>query len=249
MSAAHIFKMELFKYMKDKSYLIATGILAMINIILTIYFTFQLDNINHTSSEGPLFGFMILLFVITMFANTIFMFFYPFHLMAMDYRNNVMAMLVASGVNRTRLFFAKIGATLLWSICLTVTLIFVPATILAIKASQIVGFSTIFEQILSVFHMSGLSIVSISVSTVVGYINSLVLIATATIMMQGKNLTILLFFGLSMVQGFITNLFSMIPLGLNMSLTGIFMFNMLITSLITVGYIFVSLGVMKHQNM
>lgn len=251
MTALHIFKMEMFKYTKDKKYIIMTAVLAVINVCLTVYFTFLLDNFNDMmdSISNVFAGFMMVFLMLTIFANMIFMFLYPFHLMAMDYKNNVMSMLVASGVNRTRLFFAKIGATLIWSLCLTLVLIFIPASIILFKASQMVGFTQIFDSIMSGFNMVGMSTIGFILSSIISYINSLVLIAASAIIMKGRNLSIFLFIGLSMLQSFFTGIFAIIPSLMDFSMTGLMIFNHLLLIIATLIFIVISLNVMKRQNL
>ena len=75
MTAKLIFKMELFKYMRDKKYLIATGILAIVNICTTVYLVHLIDKANYISeSESAFVGLFFLFFMLTMFANLAFMF-------------------------------------------------------------------------------------------------------------------------------------------------------------------------------
>lgn len=251
MTATQIFKMELFKYTKDRTYIITTGILAIINILLTVYFMNVFDNINQVNrlENDYLFGLMIILLVFTIFANMIFMFIYPFHLVSMDYKNNVMSMLVSSGVNRTQLFFAKLGAIFLWNIILTLILVFIPSAFILFRFQQVVDIQTILSGISAGFNTVGFSFLGVIASSFISYINSLVIITTATIMLKGSNLTIFLFMGLSMLQGVITNTLSIIPTSLGFSMTGILIMNNLIVVVITLIFVLISLHFMKTQNL
>lgn len=251
MTASQIFKMELFKYVRDKTYILATGVLAIINIFVTIYFTYIIDN--YTPNNGLFndyfFGFMIVFLVLTVIANTIFMFLYPFHLVSMDYKNNVMSMLVSSGVNRTQLFFAKIGAMFLWNIILTFILIFIPFALIFFKILQVADIQSIFSGFMAGLNMAGYSFLGMIASSFVSYINSLVIIATATIILKGNNLTFFLFIGLGMLQSAVTSLLSFIPLALNFSMTGIMIMNNLIVVVMTLVFVLISLHFMKTQNL
>lgn len=61
MTGTQIFKMEWFKYIWDKNYIISTSILAIINIFVTIYFTHIIDNY--------FFGFMVVFFSVNHFCQ------------------------------------------------------------------------------------------------------------------------------------------------------------------------------------
>ncbi|MGO3732123.1 MAG: hypothetical protein ACTJHC_02985 [Vagococcus sp.] len=251
MSGKLIFKMEIYKYMKDKKYLIATAVLAVLNILTTMYFIYLMDRVGHKIGEGQevFIGIFGLVFMLTVLANIIFMFLYPFHLMSMDYKNDVMALLVASGINRTRLFFSKIGATLIWSVCLSFCLVFAPSFIVLIKASQVTSLTAVMNQVFTVFNMNQFTLTGTSITFLLDYINGLVLISTATILLKGRNLTILLYIGLSMIQSIIAGLFMMVPAQLSFSTTGVLMYNNLVTIVLTVIFVLLSLNTMKKQNL
>lgn len=251
MSAKLIFKMELFKYMKDKKYLIATGILAIINIFSTVYLIHLIDQLNYNMSDNDSMfaGLFFLFFGITIIANFAFMFLYPFHLMSLDYKNDVMAMLVASGVNRTRLFFSKIGATLLWSLCVTFILVFIPGFIVLLKVSQTTGMVELLRQIFEMLNFNSFSILGISFTVFNSYINTLILISAATILMRGRNLTILVYFGFNMAQSIVLNLLNLVPLQLNFSDTGFSIYSNLIMLVLSAAMTLLSLRIMKTQNL
>lgn len=250
MTAKLIFKMELFKYMRDKKYLIATGILAIINICSTIYSVYLIDHAQmFNDSQTPFIGLFMLFVTFTIFANIAFMFLYPFHLMSMDYKNDVMAMLVASGVNRNRLFFSKIGATLLWSICVTFILVFIPGFIVLFKASQTEGMFTFLGNILHTISLDQTSIFGLSLTFFNSYVNTLILISTATILMKGKNLTILIYFAINMGQSILLNVLSLIPISMNFSDLGVSIMHNLLMLLMSVAMTFLSLSIMKKQNL
>lgn len=250
MSAKLIFKMELFKYMKDKKYLIATGILAIVNICSTVYLVHLIDQVNYMSDNDSVFaGIFFLFLVFTIFANCAFMFLYPFHLMSLDYKNDVMAMLVASGVNRTRLFFSKIGATLLWSLCVTFILVFIPGFIVLLKVSQTTGMLEMLRQIFELMNVNSFSILGISFTVFNSYLNTLILISAATILMKGRNLTILVYFAFNMAQSTILSLINFIPIRLNFSDTGFSIFSNLLMLVSSAVMTLVSLRIMKKQNL
>ncbi len=250
MSAKLIFKMELFKYMRDKKYLIATAVLAFINICTTVYLVYLIDHIQGFSElNNNLLGIFVLFSSLTVFANFTFMFLYPFHLMSMDYKNDVMAMLVASGVNRNRLFLSKIGATLLWSLAVTFILVFIPGFIVLLKASQSMGMMDMFHNLLSVIDIGDLSIWGMSITFFNRYLNTLVLISTATTLMKGRNLTILVYFAFSMIQTIIVGMIETLPISLGFSTTSMSIFSNLLLMLVSILMTLVSLAIMKRQNL
>lgn len=250
MSGKLIFKMELFKYMRDKKYLMTTGILAVINIFTTVYLVHLIDQANKISeTEGNFIGLFIIFFTLTIFANFAFMFLYPFHLMSLDYKNDVMAMLVASGVNRTRLFFSKIGASLLWSLAVTFVLVFIPGFIVLLKMSQTTGMIQMISDILRIMNINSVSIFGVCFTFLNSYLNTLILILAATILMRGKNLTILVYFAFNIAQSMILGLLAFIPASLNFSDTGLSIFSNLGMLLVSVGMVLFSLRVMKKQNL
>ena len=177
------------------------------------------------------------------------MFLYPFHLMSLDYKNDVMAMLVASGVNRTRLFFSKIGATLLWSLCVTIILVFVPGFIVLLKMSQTTGMFEFIGEIFRLMNINSFSIFSISFTMLNSYLNTLILISAATILMKGKNLTILVYFAFNTAQTMVLGFLGFIPAAMNFSETGYSLFTNLAMMLVSMGMILFSLRVMKTQNL
>ena len=250
MSAQLIFRMELFKYMRDKKYLIATAVLAIINVCTTVYLVYLIDHIQGFSdNETRFLGIFVLFSTLTVFANFAFMFLYPFHLMSMDYKNDVMAMLVASGVNRNRLFFSKIGATLLWSLAVTFVLVFIPGFIILLKASQSMGMMDMFNNLLKMIDMNHLNIFEMSLTFFNSYLNVLVLISTATILMKGRNLTILVYFALSMMQTVVIGLVELLPISLDFSQTSMSVFSNLLLMLMSIIMTLVSLSIMKRQNL
>ena len=250
MTAKLIFKMELFKYMRDKKYLIATGILAVVNIFTTVYLIHLIDKMNYVSeTESAFVGMFFLFFTLTVFANLAFMFLYPFHLMSLDYKNDVMAMLVASGVNRTRLYFSKIGASLLWSLCVTLILVFIPGFIVLFKISQTTGMLNLLGEIFRMLNINSVSIFGLSFTFLNSYLNTLILILSATILMRGRNLTILVYFSFNIIQSMVLGFLGFIPAAMNFSDTGLSIFSNLLMIIVSGLMILVSLRIMKKQNL
>ncbi|MGO2083325.1 hypothetical protein [Vagococcus sp.] len=248
MNPSLIFKSEIFKYYKDKPYMVTTLILTCLNLFFALFFKFYLSRDLITEESFLFVGLMTMFGVICLFANLFFLIYYPFHLLAMDYRNNVLALLVASGVNRRQLFFSKIGAALVWSLGVGLCLMFAPILILL---SEFVKYPEFFEVIKEFYRLplEKTSIFLIVILTmIIGQIYSLVLVFFATIVTKGSTLAILLYFGLSWVGSMVSYLILLVTLNLDFSELGINLLNLLIASLLTVIFGVLALKTMEKQN-
>ena len=81
------------------------------------------------------------------------------------------------------------------------------------------------------------------------YLNTLILISAATILMKGKNLTILVYFAFNTAQTMVLGFLGFIPAAMNFSETGYSLFTNLAMMLVSMGMILFSLRVMKTQNL
>lgn len=246
MTGKLIFKMEIFKYLRDRKYLISAGIIGCLNIIVCVYFLFAADRVN--GSVSVLEDVMIFITLMTVVANLVFMFLYPFHLMAMDYKNNVMALMIASGVERTKLFFCKIGAALLWTVALVIAMNLVPLLLIFTEAG-LVAVSEFFGNFNNMLIMADLSLWEMLLFYFVGYLNTLVMISTATIITKGSNMTFFLFLGFQFVNGVVSNLFLTVPVMLHFSVIGMKILTFMLTLLMMSVFILIALNTLKKQNL
>ncbi|MGY3766373.1 ABC transporter permease [Vagococcus vulneris] len=251
MTGMLIFKGEFFKYKRDRKYIVTTIGLAVLNIIATVYFTYLIDHINRQTSQiGDMVnGIFITFFTFCIIANFVFLFFYPFHLMAMDYKNNVMPLLMASGVNRTKLFFSKLGATFIWVVCLSIFLVLIPGLIVLFRLSQDVGFIKVYEVIMDFFQLNNLNFLELSGIFILEYINSLAIISLSTILMKGRNLAILLYFIFRMVESLFLGSIKLSVLNMNLNQTGMLISSNLALILSILIISLISLYAMKKQNL
>ncbi|MCL2560235.1 MAG: hypothetical protein FWE07_07075 [Turicibacter sp.] len=118
----NVFKMELFKNLYDRTNIIIVVTLMMMNIIGG----FSVHNAGWDSAVGGLFFITGLLSFAASFA---FLFFYPYQLARVDYKNKVMSMIIASGVSRVQYYFVKIGSILLFWIGSVIVLAIIPLII------------------------------------------------------------------------------------------------------------------------
>ncbi|HBO48011.1 MULTISPECIES: ABC transporter permease [Pediococcus] len=244
MNARLIFKMELFKYLRDKYYLMATLILFGLNVIATI----ALLNFDHLNSS--LLVTSIVLAILLFVSNLIFLgIIYPFHLLAIDYKNRVLALMVASGVNRNKLFFAKIGAVILANIVVSFVLLVVPVATLIYQVGNLGGWDELFGEMgmLMVPQM-----IPLSINAILSYIAGLFILMTSVIIVKGKTLSILLYFGFNMLVGVITSFINTLFTS-NSSFTQQFSGDTVASSVIEVIVIlvfgFIALQGLRHQNL
>ncbi|MGG5342573.1 hypothetical protein [Enterococcus sp. AZ192] len=253
MTGKLIFKMELFKFLRDKSFLITAGVIGVLNIILTLFalsatsvFT---DYYYESGAAATLLATMGVVGFIVILGNVIFAYVYPFHMISMDYKNNVMAMMVASGVNRRKLFFAKIGAIFVCTIALMILIALIPMILFLVKIVQLDGWDSFVEGINSMFYYTDLNLGKLIFSGLLSYLNMLMIIATACIIMKGKNLSFLLFIGFNIINTFVTGLLSSIGFAFNFSVTGSYILQLLLMVISIVVFGYISLRTLEKQNL
>jgi len=241
MNARLIFKMELFKYLRDKFYLIAALVLLILNILTTVLFV----NFEHLSSG--LLGTAILLGIILLFSNMIFLgIIYPFHLLAIDYKNRVLALMVASGVNRSKLFFSKIGATILATVVMSIILTIVPIGTIFFEVGANGGWDELFQNIGVIMAPE---MVPLSIYSVLGYIAGLVMLMTAVILLKGKTLSILLYFGFSFIVSMVVAGPLMSSSTFDSGATASSWINVGIEAVVILVFGFIALQSLRHQNL
>lgn len=244
MNARLIFKMEIFKYLRDKYYLIANLILLGLNAIATI----ALVNYEHLSSSLLITS--ITLAILLFVSNLVFLgIIYPFHLLAIDYKNRVLALMVASGVNRNKLFFAKIGAVILANIVVSFILLVVPIATILYQVGNLGGWDELFRDmgVLLVPQM-----IPLSINAVLSYVAGLFILMTAVIMTQGKTLSILLYFGFNILVGIITSFVNTLvssDYAFTRQLNGDGIFGSVIELVVILVFGLIALQQLRHQNL
>ncbi|MGX7013245.1 hypothetical protein [Vagococcus silagei] len=254
MTGLLIFKGEFFKYFNEKKYLLTMLILFVFNTLSVFYFKY-LSSLSDQAvdSSSDVFAAFIALFGLLFFtsyiATFVFMFYYPFHLLSMDYKNNVMALLVASGVNRTRLFFSKVGAALIWTFAVSVVVFVVPFLVMLMFMIKSADLNFVLYSFLEGFGVFGKSFVEIGFDIILKLLLSTVTLFLATIMLKGRGLSILLFFGLNMATSLVIGLFNIIPIKLNFSFLGLRLYTYLTMIIAILVIIVLGLERMKKQNL
>ncbi|MDH6364103.1 ABC-type transport system involved in multi-copper enzyme maturation permease subunit [Enterococcus sp. PF1-24] len=248
MTSKLIFKMELFKFYRDKSILIIIGILAALNTFFAGSIVYIINNY-YTKDLEAFLGLVIFGTLATIVADAFFSLFLPFHMIAMDYKNNVMATMIASGVNRTRLFFSKIGAVFLCSIAIVIAIGFFPAMIFLINFSH----TNFWQEFLNGFNyalnLQNTSFPLILLNQAVSYISTLVIVFTTCIIFKGRNIAIIFYFIFNIGIGIVTGILNVISLNAGFDSVGRTIFQICISLIITVIFAFISLTTMRRQNL
>jgi len=200
MNLKDIFKMEMYKNFRDKPYIIMIFVLAAITAlasIITLALPPLFNNFARWGSPEPYAGFLWMIFTLLLLflipSGILFAILYPFHLMNVDYKNKVMSLVFSSGVDRTKYYFVKIGATILSCFLASLTIFFIPALLfLVFQADDFISFMGFF---FTGFRF--LDILPFLLSTIFSLISMIVMLCTAVILTRGRVSGIFLYFGFS----------------------------------------------------
>lgn len=255
MTAKMIFKMEMYKFKNDKPYLIAAAILGVLNIIITFIVVSTTGGllsgdigINSSGSEAAIIT-LITVTPLLAIGNAVFMFIYPFHAVAIDYKNNVMAMLFASGVNRKNMYFAKIGAIVLSTLLLSIAISIVPIIIVLVKISSGIELKEALHAISEFFGVVDINFIQYVLLGILGYINTVIMIVFSSIFQKGAKLTFLVYVAISMAASMAKGVLSTIPLSMDLGAGGYITFEILWVILSMVVFAYGSLKLLETQDL
>ena len=240
MELKNIFKMEMYKNLRDKPYIIMILVLTGLGAVLSIMGAFlargHFEHMLRWYGFSAIFMTLYILGVIfTLFGGGILALLYPFHLLNVDYRNKVMSLMVASGVPRVNYYFVKIGATMLTCFIATAVVTFIPIVTLFVVQEEFVMF--IVRNIHEAFTAG--NIFQLLLSGVINMVQFVTVMMAAVIISKGKFVGIFLFIGfnfaISIVHG-VTRVFVMIVMAEVMDVTFFFFEGMgMILSVLTIG--------------
>ena len=185
----NVFRMELFKNWHSRVNLFVMIVLMCINIVGGLV----LSNRNLMNPSG-FEEFIALLFVFSALATIIFIFLYPYQMARTDYKNNVMSLMIASGLSRVQYYFVKVGAILIFSLLSFTLLIILPIIIVLMSH----GALEITIEIAS-FYFEIMDIGTVLMLFTFMWLSSFSTLMTAVIIARGKVYSIFIFFGLSIV--------------------------------------------------
>ncbi len=244
--------MEMFKFFKDKPFLISAAVIGLLNIFVTLFFVSAL-NASDTfwdMASAALAGLFTLFSFLLIMATGVLIFIYPFHAVSVDYKNNVLALMVASGVDRKKLYFSKVSAIILSSLILTAIVLLIPLIIILVQFATIVDIGGFFGIVSEVFNYLDLGFVKIILVMGLGYLSSLLIMIFSSIVLKGSKLAILLYFGFSMAVQFVRSILSTFAIGFAVSTGGGFFWFAIFAPLVTIGlFTFVSLRTLQRQNL
>ena len=197
MNLWNVFRMEMFKNLHDRTSIFMMIVLMCLNTISGLFISNMVINQVwlRTASPNLFQGIMILILTFSTLASLAFMIIYPYQLSRMDYKNNVMSLMIASGVSRVQYYFVKIGATLIFSFVNFLSVVFIPL-IIATRGFALTG--------LTVWNMEfdlGFG------SFLFSWLSMFFMLMTAVILVKGKGSTIFVYFGLSIATSIVFTIF------------------------------------------
>lgn len=244
MTIQRIVKMEFFKFFHEKVYMLVFGIIAVLNII------FALVLANAQSLPAELYGnktfgsFMIISIMLLIAANFILLYWYPFHVLSVNYNNDVLALMMASGIKRKHLFYAKLIVTICLSMLAAVVLLLIPGTLLVVELNKNIGMlQLVFSSFMDNFSWYYL------VDLILAYITTVTLMLLACTWMRGAKKAILVFIGLTWVYRIVTSLTLIVIPTIDMNEMGHYLaiYGVQIIAMVLFGYI--TQRIMAKQNL
>ena len=245
MSAKLIFKMEFYKFFNDKKYLIIAIVLGIINFVFihSLLGKMSTSYYGYYSTSGYV--------GMSVFMSIIFLFIYPFHALAIDYKNNVMALMMASGVNRTKLYFSKIGSTIITGFLLVLIVLVIPIFLATLRYASFSDIGELLEVMMEGMNFIGMSPTLYNTYLIVSYLSTIVTINMAVIFMKGSSAkSVLLFFGIQIVMGMITS--TILDVTSNsywLDSNDLIINNIIVSLIVIVGFGFASLRQLNTQNL
>ncbi|MDR2833986.1 MAG: hypothetical protein LBV67_09750 [Streptococcaceae bacterium] len=247
MAIKNIFRMELFKNINDKLYLMMIGVLTVLGAIST---GLIMQTIHSRGDNEFLIVLTVILSIFSGLGIGIFLVLYPFHLLNVDYKNKVMSLMFASGVSRNAYYLVKILATILCNVLVGIVMLFIPfVTLIVVNKEMVLEIMRSFMNNITDFNFYGLAI-----NGILGIISSTVMLTTAVILTRGKMSGIFLYIGFSMIVSIITSFVTLILVfaisGANSSPNGILQPLQLILSLVQIAaFTFLGLQALKKQDL
>jgi len=177
-------------------------------------------------------------------ANFILLYWYPFHVLSVDYNNDVLALMMASGIKRKHLFYAKLIVTICLSMLAAVVLLLIPGTLLVVELNKNIGMlQLVFSSFMDNFSWYYL------VDLILAYITTVTLMLLACTWMRGAKKAILVFIGLTWVYRIVTSLTLIVIPTIDMNEMGHYLaiYGVQIIAMVLFGYI--TQRIMAKQNL
>lgn len=202
MNAKNIFKMEMYKNIQDKTYMIVLIVFVTLSLLLNFSWLGVILT-QLTFSKSPiLLSLLTLATVLSVTALVVFSVLYPFHLLNIDYKNKVMSLMIASGVSRVKYYFVKISSTILSQLLTLFLILFVPFVTFFIFNQEYIFYA--FKGIN--YSLNPSDILLAFLTHILGIIAVMVTMALAVILTRGRSSGLFVFLGFNLGSRMIRNI-------------------------------------------
>ncbi len=246
MNFKRIFTMEMYKFVTSKFYLYLIASIGIFNLLATIYFS---SLISSNGADGYNTAFSVMLGIITYLLNVagmIFIFIYPINSFSTDYRNNVMATIVSSGVSRKVLYYVKLLSILLNEIIMLHILYFLPLVVISqirISDENELLLSRMVEILQYIFTEP------LIISIVFLYLILIVIVLIySSILARGGIMSIFIYIGFSILNAVVFNLFTISLIQSNGDTYAQWKI-LIVVSILIISYITLSMRTINKQNL
>ena len=246
MNFKRIFTMEMYKFVTSKFYLYLIASIGIFNLLATIYFS---SLISSESVHRYNTTFSVMLGIITYLLNVggmIFIFIYPINSFSTDYRNNVMATIISSGVSRKVLYYVKLLSILLNEIIMLHILYFLPLVVISqirISDENELLLSRMVEILQYIFTEP------LIISIVFLYLILIVIVLIySSILARGGIMSIFIYIGFSILNAVVFNLFTISLIQSNGDTYAQWKI-LIVVSILIISYITLSMRTINNQNL
>ena len=246
MNFKRIFTMEMYKFITSKFYLYLIASIGIFNLLATIYFS---SLISSESVHRYNTTFSVMLGIITYLLNVggmIFIFIYPINSFSTDYRNNVMATIISSGVSRKVLYYVKLLSILLNEIIMLHILYFLPLVVISqirISDENELLLSRMVEILQYIFTEP------LIISIVFLYLILIVIVLIySSILARGGIMSIFIYIGFSILNAVVFNLFTISLIQSNGDTYAQWKI-LIVVSILIISYITLSMRTINNQNL
>ncbi len=246
MNFKRIFTMEMYKFVTSKFYLYLIASIGIFNLLATIYFS---SLISSESVHRYNTTFSVMLGIITYLLNVggmIFIFIYPINSFSTDYRNNVMATIVSSGVSRKVLYYVKLLSILLNEIIMLHILYFLPLVVISqirISDENELLLSRMVE-ILQYIFTEPLIILIVFLYLIL----IVIVLIYSSILARGGIMSIFIYIGFSILNAVVFNLFTISLIQSNGDTYAQWKI-LIVVSILIISYITLSMRTINKQNL
>jgi len=186
----NVFRMEVFKNMHDRISFVVMFVLMSLNILGGVV----ISNLSFFQMPSSFEIMMILLMVFSVFGSVFYLFFYPYQLARVDYKNKVMSLKIASGLSREQYYFVKIGSILLFSLISIIIVAVIPIIIILLASGGININAAAFDFYFGIGDfLSSMGIMFLS------WLSMFTMLMTSVILVKGKGVSVFVYFGISIV--------------------------------------------------